>query len=83
MGMRFDPAFINNLFFGGRNIFFQGFVFGPGRIRVVRYGKPSMRPQRAARPAAEPATEDLRPGKLLQSGFLCLEEQARKLENIS
>ncbi len=72
MGMRFDPAFINNLFFGGKNIFFEGFVFGPGRIRVVRYGKPFMQQQRDSRPAAEPATEDLRPGKLLQSGFSLL-----------
>ncbi len=72
MGMRFDPAFINNLFFGGRNIFFQGFVFGPGRIRVVRYGKPFMRPERAGRTAAEPATEDTRPGNLLQSGISLL-----------
>jgi DnaJ-class molecular chaperone len=78
MGMRFDPAFINNLFFGGRNIFFQGFVFGPGRVRVVRYGKPSMRSQRAARPAAEPAAEDLRPGKLLQSGFSLLGRAGKK-----
>jgi len=72
MGMRFDPAFINNLFFGGKNVFFQGFVFGPGRVRVVRYGKPFMQQQRDGRPAAEPATEVLRPGKLLQSGFSLL-----------
>jgi len=38
MGMRFDPGFINNLFFGGKNIFFEGVIFGPGklRIRIVR-----------------------------------------------
>ena len=78
MGMRFDPAFINNLFFGGRNIFFQGFVFGPGRVRVVRYGRPFARPQRNGRPGAEPAVEALKPGKLLQSGFSLLERVGRK-----
>ncbi len=79
MGIRFDPAFINNLFFGGRNIFFQGFVFGPGRIRVVRYGRPFVRPQRAGRPAAEPAGEALRPGELRQSGFSLLGRAGKKV----
>ncbi len=79
MGMRFDPAFINNLFFGGRNIFFQGFVFGPGKVRVVRYGRPFVRPERAARPAAVPATEAVKPGKLLQAGFSLLERVGKKV----
>jgi len=78
MGMRFDPTFINNLFFGGRNIFFQDFVFGPGRVRVVRYRRPFERPQRAGRPAAEPALEALTPGKLLQSGFSLLGRAGKK-----
>jgi curved DNA-binding protein CbpA len=78
MGMRFDPAFINNMFFGGRNIFFQGLVFGSGRIRVVRYGRPFARPQRTGRPGVEPAAEALKPGKLLQSGFSLLERVGRK-----
>ena len=78
MGIRFDPAFINNLFFGGRNIFFQGFVFGPGRVRVVRYGRPFVRPQRAGRPSAEPPTEALKPGKLLESGFSLLGRAGKK-----
>ena len=78
MGMRFDPAFINNLFFGGRNIFFQGFVFGPGRVRVVRYGRPFVRPERTARPAAEPSAEELRPGRLLESGFSLLGRAGKK-----
>jgi len=78
MGIRFDPAFINNLFFGGRNIFFQGFVFGPGRVRVVRYGRPFVRPERAGRSAAGPATEALNPGKLLESGFSFLGRAGKK-----
>src|SRR5208337_3540389 len=79
MGMRFDPAFINNLFFGGRNIFFQGFVSGPGRVRVVRYGRPFVRPERTGRPAGEPAAEELKPGKLLESGFSLLGRAGKKV----
>ncbi len=78
MGIRFDPSFINNLFFGGRNIFFEGFVFGPGKVRVVRYSRPYVRPQRTARPGAEPAAEDLKPPTLLQSGFSLLERAGKK-----
>ncbi len=79
MGMRFDQAYINNLFFGGRNIFFQGLVFGPGRIRVVRYGRPPGRPRRApAGPAADLAMDALKPGKLLQSGFSLLGKAGKK-----
>ena len=77
MGMRFDPAFLNNVFFGGKNIFFQGFVFGPGKIRVVRYGRPPMRP-RSDRRAAEPALDALTPGKLLHSGFSLLGKAGKK-----
>ena len=37
MGFRFDERFFNRVFFGDRNVFFQGFFFGgPGGIRVVR-----------------------------------------------
>ncbi len=78
MGMRFDPSFVNNLFFGGRNIFFQGFIFGPGRIRVVRYGRPSGRPQRVDRRVENPAMEAWKPGNLLQSGVSLLEKAGKK-----
>lgn len=64
MGMRFDPAFINNLFFGGRNVFFQGFIFGPGKVRIVRYGAPQAR-QRPSWPGAGQPVESPKPGKLL------------------
>jgi curved DNA-binding protein CbpA len=79
MGMRFDSAFINNLFFGGSNIFFQGFVFGPGRIRVVRYGRPFAQRPRPARPPADPALEALKPGKLVQSGSSLLGKAGKYL----
>ncbi|MEN6437774.1 MAG: DnaJ domain-containing protein [Syntrophobacter sp.] len=74
MGMRFDPSFINNLFFGGKNIFFQGVMFGPTRIRVVRYGSPY---QQQARPRA-PETEPRPSGGLLRSGLSKLAEVGKK-----
>jgi DnaJ-class molecular chaperone len=38
MGVRFDESFINNLFFGGKNVFFHGvFWGGPEGARVFRY----------------------------------------------
>jgi len=40
MGFRFDDSFINNLFFGGKSVFFQGVFFGgqSGGARAFRYG---------------------------------------------
>ncbi len=78
MGMRFDPNFINNLFFGGKNIFFQGVIFGPTRIRVVRYGNPRAgRPQRTAS-SPETPLDALRPGRLLKSGLSLIGKAGRK-----
>lgn len=38
MGFRFDDRFVNRVFFGDKNIFFQGFFWGtPGTTRVYRY----------------------------------------------
>ncbi len=38
MGFRFDDRFVNRVFFGNKNIFFQGFFWGsPGSTRVYRY----------------------------------------------
>ena len=82
MGMRFDPSFVNNLFFGGRNIFFQGFIFGPGRIRVVRYGRPSGRPQRVDRPVETRPWRLGDPGICFSREFLCSKKRAKKPENI-
>lgn len=79
MGMRFDPTFINNLFFGGKNIFFEGFILGPGRIRVVRYGKPAMkRPQSTPPPETGSPLDALKPGRLLQSGLSLLGKAGKK-----
>jgi DnaJ-class molecular chaperone len=73
MGMRFDANFVNNLFFGGKNIFFQGMMFGPTRIRVVRYGNP-FGAQRPAGPPPQPnpALDAMSPGNLLKAGLSLL-----------
>ena len=78
MGMRFDRNFINSTFFGGRNVFFQGFVFGPGRIRVVRYGQPYGRSGRRTQQPHDPAVDALKPGKILLSGLSLLAKAGKK-----
>jgi DnaJ-class molecular chaperone len=77
-GVRFDSNFINSFFFGGKNIFFQGFVFGPGRIRVVRYGHNHRGQENSARPASNPAMDDFKPGKILLSGLSFLTKAGKK-----
>jgi DnaJ-class molecular chaperone len=72
MGIRFDPAFVNSFFFGGRNVSFQSFLFGPGKIRVVRYGKPPGRHPNGFSPKADPRPEALKPGNVLSSGLSLL-----------
>ncbi|MDR3568167.1 MAG: DnaJ domain-containing protein [Syntrophobacteraceae bacterium] len=72
MGIRFDPAFVNNLFFGGKNVSFQSFLFGTGKIRVVRYGKPPGRKPDGFAPPTDPGPEALKPGKILFSGLSLL-----------
>jgi DnaJ-class molecular chaperone len=78
MGIRFDPSFINNMFFGGRNVYFQSFMFGPGKVRVVRYGQPFARSRSTPRYSAASAGDVDTPGKLLKSGFSLLEKAGRK-----
>ena len=64
MGIRFDSSFVNNFFFGGKNVSFQSFLFGPGRIRVVRYGTPPGRQRNGFRPPPDPRPEAFKPGVL-------------------
>ena len=71
-GIRFDPAFVNNLFFGGKNIIFQSFMFGPAKIRVVRYGQPQGRKHNGFRPAADQKPEAFKPGNSLFPGLSLL-----------
>lgn len=77
MGVRFDPGFINNLFFGGRNIFFEGVIFGPSRIRVVRYGSPFRQKAREASNGERKPSDPKRRG-LLESGLSLLARAGRK-----
>lgn len=76
MGMRFDPAFIDSMFFGGRSIFVQGFVLGPGRIQIIR--RPAGVPRSNGYPVAKPTPEAWKSSKVLQSGFSMLEKAGRK-----
>jgi DnaJ-class molecular chaperone len=81
MGVRFDQAFINNMFFGGRNVFFQGFVVGPGKIRIVRYGQPFASHRNTGRRTRSSAGEARKSGKLFKSGFSLLERAGEFLRN--
>ncbi|MDA8307171.1 MAG: DnaJ domain-containing protein [Deltaproteobacteria bacterium] len=72
VGIRFDSSFMNNFFFGGKNISFQGFIFGPGRVRVVRYGNTPGRQQNHFRPAPDSELDALKPGKLLSTSLSLL-----------
>ncbi|MEM5786370.1 MAG: DnaJ domain-containing protein [Syntrophobacteraceae bacterium] len=79
MGVRFDPSFINNLFFGGRNIFFEGTIFGPTKIRVVRYGTSGTADRQSAAPrTVEPRADAETPGGLLKSGLSLLAKAGKK-----
>ncbi len=79
MGMRFDPGFINNLFFGGKNIFFEGVVFGPSRIRVVRFGSPFRQQQKPyAGSNGEHESGGSKPRGLLDSGLSLLARAGKK-----
>jgi DnaJ-class molecular chaperone len=73
MGVRFDSAFINDLFFGGRNTSYRGFVFGPSKVRVIRIARPYVVRQRTGR-----AGDTAKPGKLkVPSGFSLLKEAGK------
>ncbi len=72
MGIRFDPAFINTFFFGGRNVSVQNFFFGPGKVRVVRFGRPPTMRQNGFRTDAHSKPEILKSGKSLFPGLSLL-----------
>jgi curved DNA-binding protein CbpA len=78
MGVRFDSAFINNLFFGGRDVFFQDIVFGSGKVRVLRYGKPNVVRRQAPQPPPNAAWEKLKNGKMIRSGSSLLGKAWKK-----
>jgi DnaJ-class molecular chaperone len=78
MGMRFDDNFINKVFFGSGNLFFQGFFFGgPGGTRVFRYGNTAGARTAQSRPVMR--EEPPAPKGLLQTGVSLLAKAGRKL----
>ncbi len=86
MGFRFDENFINHLFFGGKNTFFQGFFWsGPGGVRVFRYGdmagqKPgSARSTTAGNSRSQVRSEPPKPKGLLQTGISLLAKAGKKV----
>jgi DnaJ-class molecular chaperone len=74
VGFRFDEGFLNNLFFGGQTIFFQGIIWtdsqGP---RMFRFGDQKGKPQPHQTNGREAATVDrTRPKGLLAGGLSLL-----------
>lgn len=81
MGFRFDENFINNLFFGNKNVFFQGFFWsGPGGVRVFRFGDSGKSSPFGSSPAGQrEQARDSAPKGLLQSGLSLLAKAGKKL----
>jgi hypothetical protein len=81
MGFRFDESFINNLFFGNKNIFFQGFFWsGPGGVRVFRFGDSGKSSPYGASPKEHrEQPQDSAPKGLLQTGLSLLAKAGKKL----
>jgi DnaJ-class molecular chaperone len=78
MGMRFDDSFINKVFFGSGNLFFQGFFFGgPGGVRVFRYGNTAGARTTQTRPEMKESPPA--PKGLVQTGVSLLAKAGRKL----
>jgi curved DNA-binding protein len=78
-GFRFDESFINNLFFGGKTIFFQGVIWGNGQgPRVFRFGDPGgvQAQPRTTRPSP---VEGAPPKSLLQTGLALAAKAGKKI----
>jgi curved DNA-binding protein len=78
-GFRFDESFINNVFFGGKTIFFQGVIWGNGQgPRVFRFDDLNggrARPRTAQPPRVEPEP----PRGVLQFGLALVGKAGKKL----
>jgi curved DNA-binding protein len=78
-GFRFDESFINNLFFGGKTIFFEGVIWGNGQgPRVFRYGDPG---GAQVRPRTTPMApvEGAPPRGLLETGLALVAKVGKKI----
>ena len=61
-GFRFDQSFFDQIFFGGRGVFFGGiFVWGPFGFRRMKIGKPPQRPK-----VERPETPQIQPFGILR-----------------
>ncbi len=86
MGFRFDDRFVNRVFFGDKNIFFQGFFWGnPGTTRVYRYTAKFGNGSRLHRPHGRPYSERMqhvepsRPKGFLEQSAELLGKAAKKV----
>jgi curved DNA-binding protein len=83
MGIRFDDAFLNRLFFGNKTIFFQGFFWGgPGGVRVVRYGNTAgSRPhvRYGGQEGSQRVQSEYKPKGLLETGLSLLGKAGKKI----
>lgn len=81
MGFRFDDTFMNRLFFGDKNVFFQGFFFGgPGGSRVIRFGNMGGRRPEAMHPNAAPrGVAPQKPKGLLRQGADLISKAGKKV----
>jgi curved DNA-binding protein len=79
MGFRFDEKFINNLFFGGKTIFFQGVIWGGGKgTRSFRSSDFTRAGERAPY-KNQPMPDATQPKGLLQAGVAFLGKTGRKI----
>jgi len=61
-GFRFDQSFFDQIFFGGRGVFFGGiFLWGPFGFRRMKIGRPQQRPK-----VVRPETSQIQPFGLLK-----------------
>lgn len=82
-GFRFDDAFINRLFFGDKNLFFQGFIWGgPGSVKIFRYGNSGnvrQHPQSSYYGAKDMPTGKSQPKGLLEESVSLLAKAGKKV----
>jgi curved DNA-binding protein len=81
MGFRFDENFINNMFFGGKTIFFQGVIWGGGKGPHIFRSNDFSR-TRASAPYKNQKIQDAsQPKGLLQAGVAFLGKTGKKIGN--
>ena len=79
MGFRFDENFINNLFFGGKTIFFQGVIWGGGKGTRTFRSNDFAKARESAPYKNRPIQDAAQPKGLLQAGMAFLGKTGKKL----